>query len=104
MKTSIQQVLNAKGVVTSLKHLGPSSLPYRMRAHQEIFQEGRSWTLQFESSPKVKDALQKTLKLDERVIRSGIVKFMGIGRSLETVMKAIRPLESTSLGNERKFL
>ncbi|KAI9337933.1 hypothetical protein BDR26DRAFT_863319 [Obelidium mucronatum] len=85
MKTAAIHVMNNGGVVRGFQSLPGLNLPYRMRRHQEIFETGRTWSMQFDASPATMAGLRKALSFDERVIRYTVIK---LGDSLKEVTGA----------------
>jgi small subunit ribosomal protein S6 len=67
-------VLTSNGVVASVSNFGIQDLAYRMRAHQEFHTEGRYMQLRYIMSPKTIVELERTLKLDPRMLRWMTIK------------------------------
>ncbi|KAJ3154785.1 Axonemal dynein light intermediate polypeptide 1 [Geranomyces variabilis] len=83
IKESAIQVLDSRGVVKGFELLHTNQpLPYRMKRHQEIFDSGDYWCMQFFSSPETRKKLSKSLDFDERVIRHTIMK---VGESMSEI-------------------
>ncbi|KAI9098733.1 hypothetical protein DFS34DRAFT_87485 [Phlyctochytrium arcticum] len=77
LKTAALHILDSQGVVRRFDKLQvrPSdALPYRMKRHQEIFERGEYYTMEFFAAPKVMKELSRTLSYDENVIRHTMIK------------------------------
>jgi small subunit ribosomal protein S6 len=74
LKSCALHVLDKKGVVRQFQNLGERSLPYRMKRHQQIFDYASYYSMTFDCSPRTMIRLQKSLKLNENVIRHTVVK------------------------------
>eukprot|EP00842_Homolaphlyctis_polyrhiza_P004951 jgi/Hompol1/5457/HPOL_004452-RA len=74
LKTCALHILDNNGVVRQFTNLGKMALPYRMKRHQEIFDAGSYFTMQFDSSPEIMQSLSKLLALNEDVIRHTMIK------------------------------
>ncbi|KAG8686218.1 hypothetical protein FRC08_012681 [Ceratobasidium sp. 394] len=79
-----QHVMNHGGVVRKINNLGTRTLPQRMRSHQQWQTAGDYWTMHFDSSPSVMQALGARLRQDPRVIRINTIK---LGEKLEDIVK-----------------
>mmetsp|Transcript_51427 Transcript_51427/g.134300 ORF Transcript_51427/g.134300 Transcript_51427/m.134300 type:complete len:149 (+) Transcript_51427:195-641(+) len=67
-------VLGSSGVVANVSNWGVQPLAYRMKAHQEYHREGRYLQLKYVVSPTALKEVERTLKLDERVLRFLTIK------------------------------
>jgi ribosomal protein S6 len=76
--------LDRGGVVRQIVSLGDRDLFYRMKQHQEIFDRGTFWTMDFHSSIDAMNALSDLLKYDGDVIRHSLLK---TGTSLPALEK-----------------
>jgi small subunit ribosomal protein S6 len=76
--------LDRGGVVRAIESLGERGLPFRMKQHQEIFDRGVYWTMNFHSSIDSMAALSELLKYDGSVIRHSLLK---TGSSLPALKK-----------------
>jgi small subunit ribosomal protein S6 len=83
-----KHVLNNKGVVRQFENLGSKPLPYRMKRHQEIFDNGSYFTMKFDSNPQSMQNLDKALKLNESVIRHSFLK---LGSRLREISDYVPP-------------
>ncbi|GAB1524708.1 ribosomal protein S6 [Rhizoctonia solani] len=84
-----QHVMNHGGVVRKITSMGTRVLPQRMRSHQQWHTTGDYWTMHFDASPKVMQALGARMRQDPRVIRVNALK---LGEKLEDIVK---PREKT---------
>lgn len=82
LKSCATHVLDRNGVVRKFTNLGDRQLPYRMKRHQEIFDQASYFCMEFDSCPKTMITLQKSLKLNEAVIRHTVIN---MGDSLKAV-------------------
>ncbi|KAI9137689.1 ribosomal protein S6 [Paraphysoderma sedebokerense] len=82
VKKTALAVMNRGGVVRNLENLGVNNLPYRMKRHQEFFNEGRYFTVRFDASPAIVETVSKEMYHDSRVIRYNVIK---IGTKLEDI-------------------
>ncbi len=57
------------GVIRRLDNLGELPLANRMKAHNQWNHSGRFVRMRFEASPAALDAVERTLRSDERVVR-----------------------------------
>ncbi|TPX67703.1 hypothetical protein SpCBS45565_g03599 [Spizellomyces sp. 'palustris'] len=90
IKESALQILDRKGVVKGFELTdADKTLPYRMKRHQEIFDSGDYFVMQFYSSPQSMRALSRSLRYDQRVIRHTMIK---VGESLAE-LSAYQPPE-----------
>ncbi|KAJ3273007.1 28S ribosomal protein S6, mitochondrial [Terramyces sp. JEL0728] len=83
-----KHVLDSNGVVREITNLGQKQLPYRMKRHQEIFDQGQYFSMKFDSSAQTMFNLKKALNLNETVIRNSIVK---LGSSLASTTDYVPP-------------
>ncbi|CAE6444631.1 unnamed protein product [Rhizoctonia solani] len=79
-----QHVMNHGGVVRNITSMGTKVLPQRMRSHQQWHTTGDYWTMHFDTSPKVMQALGARMRQDPRVIRVNTIK---LGEKLEDIVK-----------------
>ncbi|PYH46349.1 mitochondrial 37S ribosomal protein bS6m [Aspergillus saccharolyticus JOP 1030-1] len=79
-RTAGIQVLRSGGVVRGYTNWGPFRLPKPTTKHQARYTEGHHFIMRFDSSGPVQEAVQRTLKLDPRMIRFSVVK---LGDKLE---------------------
>ncbi|CAE6465479.1 unnamed protein product [Rhizoctonia solani] len=86
-----QHVMNHGGVVRKITSMGTRVLPQRMRSHQQWHTNGDYWSMHFDSSPKVMQALGAHMRQDPRVIRVNTIK---LGEKLEDIVK---PREKTTV-------
>ncbi|KAJ1971308.1 hypothetical protein H4R35_005342 [Dimargaris xerosporica] len=74
LKTSAVKVLDKGGAVRGFSYFGNKTLPHRIKRHQEYHNQGRYWMMHFDCNPLVLHDLEKSLKLDPRVLRHNVVK------------------------------
>lgn len=76
------QVLHSGGVVRGITNWGPFRLPKPVTRHQSRYHQGHYFIVRFDSSSKTQESVQRTLKLDPRMIRFSVVK---MGSKLEEI-------------------
>mmetsp|Transcript_18632 Transcript_18632/g.29031 ORF Transcript_18632/g.29031 Transcript_18632/m.29031 type:complete len:148 (+) Transcript_18632:706-1149(+) len=67
-------VLEKKGVVAGIKNWGEQDLAYTMRSRKEYHSRGHFVQLRYVVSPETLRELERTMKLDERVLRFMTIK------------------------------
>ncbi|KAJ3108472.1 hypothetical protein HDU97_001179 [Phlyctochytrium planicorne] len=90
-RSAALQVLDNGGVVRGFKLLSQdqqTTLPYRMKRHQEVFDTGCVWSMHFDCSPETMTSLRRSFNFDERVIRHNIIR---LGDGLTNLTRRIRP-------------
>jgi len=76
------QVLQAGGVVRGISNWGAFRLPKPVTRHQSRYQQGHYFIVRFDSSSQTQDSVQRTLKLDPRMIRYSVIK---LGSKLDEI-------------------
>ncbi|KAL1895620.1 hypothetical protein Sste5346_005089 [Sporothrix stenoceras] len=84
--TSGQQILRNGGVIRSIANWGVFSLPAPLSAHQARHTRGHYFVMRFDCSVAAHDAVRNTLKLDPRMLRTGVVR-LGDDRKLENTAR-----------------
>ncbi|KDQ21726.1 hypothetical protein BOTBODRAFT_150661 [Botryobasidium botryosum FD-172 SS1] len=69
VRTTATQVIKNGGVVRTLDYWGTRQLPHRMRRHQQWHGAGDYWSMHYDASPKLMNAVVEQLRQDPRVIR-----------------------------------
>ena len=80
--TAGRLVLSRNGVVRGVTNWGTFLLPKPLRRYQTLHHTGHYFVMRFDSSAQTQHDVQKTLKLDPRLIRYGVVK---MGQTLKDI-------------------
>ncbi|KAI4114406.1 MAG: hypothetical protein LQ338_008010 [Usnochroma carphineum] len=70
-------LLQNGGVIRSLTNWGPFLLTKPVRKHQQKHDSGHHFIMRFDASPEVQAKVRKTIAIDPRMIRCGVVKMVG---------------------------
>lgn len=70
-------LLQNGGVVRSLTNWGPFLLTKPVIKHQLKHDSGHHFILRFDASPQVQEKVRKTIAIDPRMIRCGVVRMVG---------------------------
>ncbi|PGH11276.1 ribosomal protein S6 [Polytolypa hystricis UAMH7299] len=81
-RTAGTQILRSGGVVRGMTNWGPFRLPKPTTKHQSRYTVGHHFIMRFDSSSAAQASVKRTLGLDPRMIRFGIVK---LGNTLDDI-------------------
>ncbi|KAL9048899.1 MAG: hypothetical protein Q9162_007491 [Coniocarpon cinnabarinum] len=97
--TAGRLVLSRNGVVRGVTNWGTFLLPKPLRRYQTMHHTGHYFVMRFDSSVQTQHDVQRTLKLDPRLLRYGIVK---MGKTLQDIADIGGKVEwnDESLGQE----
>ncbi|KAL8935700.1 MAG: hypothetical protein Q9211_004565 [Gyalolechia sp. 1 TL-2023] len=70
-------LLQNGGVIRSLTNWGPFLLTKPIKKHQRKHDSGHHFILRFDASPQVQEKVRKTIAIDPRMIRCGVVRMVG---------------------------
>ncbi|KAF6238282.1 hypothetical protein HO173_003562 [Letharia columbiana] len=76
-RTAGALILAHGGVVRGLTNWGPFLLIKPIRKNQARHDSGHHFILRFDASPSVQELVKKTVSVDPRMVRCGIVKMGG---------------------------
>ncbi|KZF26753.1 hypothetical protein L228DRAFT_258136 [Xylona heveae TC161] len=98
-RTAGSLVLNNGGVVRGFTNWGPFLLPKPLHVHQATHSRGHYFIMRFDSSANTQHMVRRTLKLDPRMIRFGMVK---MGSKLEEIADVPGKAEWKSDDSDRR--
>ena len=76
-RTAGSLILAHGGVVRGLTNWGPFLLTKSVRKNQARHDSGHHFILRFDASPSVQELVRKTIAVDPRMVRCGVVKIGG---------------------------